>query len=301
MSDQSVPQVHPSYNSPSILDYLDRPIAFHRCFATLAGSLTAGVMLSQALYWTRVQLRTHPESDGWFWKTQEEWEEETAVTRYEQDTARKRLRDHPGQFWHEARRGLPAKLYFHVDLQKLEQALLQLPRPAPLPTKKPQQNPQTAEKPETSIRPTGDLASGKTGDQIPEIPPTITETTTETTAESPPEIDRNVGPNVGVQPMNPRRRLHLTPKQEDAVEELETQLDTHSRGSFCVIVSDHGLGEDRALALLREAIELEDAGRLKKSLSACFMDLCFRDAERQGIDLGFRRPGAPVGGGWYGR
>jgi len=293
MSDPIVTHASPSHNSPSILDYLDRPIALHRCFATLAGSLTAGVMLSQALYWTRVQLRTHPESDGWFWKTQEDWEEETAVTRYEQDTARKRLRDHPGKFWHEARRGLPAKLYFHVDLPKLEQALLQLPLPPPLPTKKSHQHPQTTEKPDTSIRPTGELASGKAGDQIPEIPPTITETTAETTLETSPEIDINVGSNVGIDREKPKRQLRLTPRQEDAVEELENQLDTHSRGALCVIVSDRGLGEERALNLLQEAMEIEAARRVKTTLGQCFMDLVFRDAARQGIALGFKRPDTP--------
>jgi len=37
-------------------------------------------------------------------------------------------------------------------------------------------------------------------------------------------------------------------------------------------------------------MELEAAGRIKTSLSQCFMDLCFREATRQGIDLGFKRP-----------
>ena len=33
-----------------LLQLLDRPIAFHRCFVTLTGSVTAALMLSQALY-----------------------------------------------------------------------------------------------------------------------------------------------------------------------------------------------------------------------------------------------------------
>ena len=71
MSDPSVTQVHSADKSPSLIDYFDRPIAFHRVFATLAGSAPGGVMLSQAVSWSR---RTdNPE--GWFWKTQEEWEE----------------------------------------------------------------------------------------------------------------------------------------------------------------------------------------------------------------------------------
>jgi HNH endonuclease len=122
--------------------------------------------------------------------------------------------------------------------------------------------------------------------------PTITETTAETTPETSLEITTNVG-NGATTRLETKRQLRLTPRQQDAVEELENQLDTHSRGAFCVLVSDRGLGEERALSLLREAMELEDAGMIKTSLSRCFMDLCQRDAERQGIDLGFQRPGAP--------
>ena len=34
----------------AILNTLDRPIAFHRCFVTLTGSVTVALMLSQAVY-----------------------------------------------------------------------------------------------------------------------------------------------------------------------------------------------------------------------------------------------------------
>jgi hypothetical protein len=101
-----------------LLDLLDRPIAFHRIFVTLTGSVLAAVMLSQAFYWSR---RTkHP--GGWFYKTQEEWEEETGLTRGEQEAARKRLRI--TGFWAEERRGIPARLYFRVDLDMLAEQLL---------------------------------------------------------------------------------------------------------------------------------------------------------------------------------
>ena len=35
----------------NILDLLDRPIAYHRIFARLTGSVHAALMLSQAVYW----------------------------------------------------------------------------------------------------------------------------------------------------------------------------------------------------------------------------------------------------------
>jgi hypothetical protein len=49
------------------------------------------------------------------------------------------------------------------------------------------------------------------------------------------------------------------------------------------------LGEEVAYRLLRETLELEDAGRIKTSLGATFIAACQREAQRQGIDLGFTR------------
>lgn len=72
----------------AILDCFDRPIAFHRCFVTLTGSVTAALMLSQAVYW---QKRSKHE-DGWWFKTRDDWNKETGMGRYEQESARKRLR-----------------------------------------------------------------------------------------------------------------------------------------------------------------------------------------------------------------
>jgi hypothetical protein len=74
-------------------------------------------MLSQALYWTKRS--TH--KDQWFYKTQREWEEETGMGRHEQDTARKKLRD--TGFWKEELHGVPATLWFRVDIAKLNAVL----------------------------------------------------------------------------------------------------------------------------------------------------------------------------------
>lgn len=102
-------------------DLFDRPIAFHRCLAELSGSVAAGLMLSQALYWSK---RTS-DADGWFWKTAEDWQEETTLTRREQETARKSLREiDGGNVWFEERRGVPAKLYFRLDTDRLMEILI---------------------------------------------------------------------------------------------------------------------------------------------------------------------------------
>lgn len=96
---------------------LQRPIAFHRVFVDLTGSVVAALMLSQAYYWTP---RTS-ESDGWFYKTQAEWEEETGLSRYEQEGARRTLRERG--LMDEVRKGQPARLWYRVDIDAIANAL----------------------------------------------------------------------------------------------------------------------------------------------------------------------------------
>lgn len=80
-------------------------------------------MLSQAVYWSQ---RTK-NGDGWFWKTAEEWQEETYLTRTEQATARKQLKRLA--CWQEELRGVPAKLFYRVDFDALDE-LLSADKPA---------------------------------------------------------------------------------------------------------------------------------------------------------------------------
>lgn len=103
-------------NSDVLQKLLVRPIAFHRVFADIAGSVTAGLFLSQAFYWTGTVQGT-PERDGWFYKTADEWTEETALSQREQESARRRLRDIG--VLQEQRIGMPAKLWYKVDLERL--------------------------------------------------------------------------------------------------------------------------------------------------------------------------------------
>jgi hypothetical protein len=91
----------------------DRPIAYHAVLARALGSVTAGILLSQLLYWTpRAQ-----DQEGWFWKTQEEIYQETALSRREQETARRVLLD--AGLLEERRAGMPAKVHFRVNMRKL--------------------------------------------------------------------------------------------------------------------------------------------------------------------------------------
>lgn len=95
----------------NITDLLDRPIAYHRIFVTLTGSVKAAILLSQAMYWQK----RAKQADGWWYKTAEEWTEETGLTRHEQDTAREACKDYLKTDLRDA----PARLYWHVDDERL--------------------------------------------------------------------------------------------------------------------------------------------------------------------------------------
>ncbi len=114
----------------AILDCFDRPIAFHRCFVTLTGSVTAALMLNQAYYWQK-RAKSH---DGWWFKTRDDWIEETGMGRYEQEGARKKLRTLG--LLREDLRGVPATLWYKVDESRLLEAIAKLGQstvPAPVP------------------------------------------------------------------------------------------------------------------------------------------------------------------------
>jgi hypothetical protein len=114
-------------------EMLSHPVAFHPILARIAGGASAGLFLSQAVYWSK--RATLP--DGWFYKIREEWEEETCLTRSEQETARRDLRE--VGVLEERKWGTPCKLYYRVNHTRLAELVKQH-------TEK-----QQAEKPQSSL------------------------------------------------------------------------------------------------------------------------------------------------------
>jgi hypothetical protein len=107
-------------------ELLKRPVAFHPIHAEIGGSVEAGLFLGQALYWTRIQDETAPDADGWFWKTQEQWFNETGLKRSGQETSRKLLIAR--KLLQEERRPLPApsfqaRTYYKVNRENYLAAL----------------------------------------------------------------------------------------------------------------------------------------------------------------------------------
>ncbi len=96
---------------------LDRPIAFQRSFRKITGSTVAALFLSQAYYWSK----RHDDDHGWFYNTQEDWEDETGLSRSEQETARKVLKRLG--ILEEKRVGVPARLYYRIHRERIAELL----------------------------------------------------------------------------------------------------------------------------------------------------------------------------------
>jgi hypothetical protein len=114
----TAPKVAPSL----ALEVFDLPITFHRCLVRVTGSVTAALMLSQAIAWTE---ELEPGAEGWFSRTQRDWAEEIGLSRWEQETARRTLRD--GAFLEERKVGMPARIWFRVNAPALWKVLQEFP------------------------------------------------------------------------------------------------------------------------------------------------------------------------------
>lgn len=90
-------------------------VMYHRALAHAVGDHSAGLLLSQFWGWTTTE--SVKERDGWFYKTQAEINQETAMTRREQETARRKLRELG--LLDEQMRGQPAKLWFRLNVDAL--------------------------------------------------------------------------------------------------------------------------------------------------------------------------------------
>lgn len=91
----------------------ERPVAYYPKLVKITGSVNAAIFLSQLGYWTPKAA----DPNGWVYKTQAEWETETGLTRWEQETARRQLRDRG--ILTETKRGMPARLFFQIDVEAL--------------------------------------------------------------------------------------------------------------------------------------------------------------------------------------
>jgi len=109
---------HGGSTTDLVMAVFDIPVTFHRSLVGVTGSVTAALMLSQAIAWTETLT---PDEGGWFTKSQDDWADATGLSRWEQETARRVLRD--ADFMEERKSGLPAKLWFRVRQAQIWKAL----------------------------------------------------------------------------------------------------------------------------------------------------------------------------------
>lgn len=147
----------------------DRPVAYHPKLAKAVGGVKQAVFICQFLYWHG----KGADGDGWIYKSQAEIEEETGLSRYEQETVRKTLGKL--EVLNEKLAGLPATLHYRLDFENLYNKIAEtyLPSMRKYPILDADETPnQTGTIPQTLIGAeiTHKTTSGITADAFPLLP-----------------------------------------------------------------------------------------------------------------------------------
>lgn len=90
-----------------------RQVQYYPDLVPILGSVTATILFGQLLYWRGKEAT----QDGWLYKSQAEIQQETALTREEQETARKKMRE--TGVLRERKKGIPCRLWYWLDLDKV--------------------------------------------------------------------------------------------------------------------------------------------------------------------------------------
>jgi hypothetical protein len=98
-----------------LAEILGPPHSFHRRLAAVGGGVHAGLLLSRAMYLTRLHARRP--AAGWIAHPFEHWTAELGLTRREQEVARQDLQQ--VGVWEERLWGVPPHRYFRVRLDEL--------------------------------------------------------------------------------------------------------------------------------------------------------------------------------------
>ena len=111
----------------AVAELLGPSLSFHRVLAGVAGGVHAGLLLSRALYLTRLQMRR--QLDAWIANSASRWTHEIGLSRREQEAARRELMR--AGLWEESLTGIPARLVARIRLECLLDLLARGERGAP--------------------------------------------------------------------------------------------------------------------------------------------------------------------------
>ena len=87
----------------------------------LTGSPDCALFLAQCVYWSKCV--TVEKRSGWFYKTRDEWQKETCLSRYKQEKARRRLREMGILEERHKRRNDGIRLWYRLNLGMLNRLL----------------------------------------------------------------------------------------------------------------------------------------------------------------------------------
>ena len=166
------PRTKRSRRANAILAVLgDRPIAYHPALVKPLGGINETVFVCQLLYWDG----KGGTPGGWIYKTRADLEEETGLTRYNQETVRKNLI--ALGVLEEQRRGVPGKMHYRLQFARLSE-LIEQAYPEPSDDGE-AHNVETPQCGDTALSQCGNTTNKNAGS-----PQSITESTQETTSES---------------------------------------------------------------------------------------------------------------------
>lgn len=113
----SIKKEHTSLRDAALI--IGRPINYYPSFTkALGGHGNAGIFASNFYYWEG----KGKDPNGWIYKTQQQIEEETGLTRYGQEGARKKLRQLG--LLQETKRGQPGRLHYLFDWDAMDELLI---------------------------------------------------------------------------------------------------------------------------------------------------------------------------------
>ena len=170
--------------------FSERPIAYHRIYAEITGSVTAGLLLSQIAYWWFGPAGKRP-----FYKTDEDFMSELSLGLYELKGAKEKLKNL--QLITMKRRGMPAKTYYSLEETRLLEQI-------------------------SSCGKNHEQVVGKTHNKLGEKPTTITDNTSQTTRDKQQSF-----PQIGLSSKTdvPERGYHLLIQYEVAPEVAKSIID----------------------------------------------------------------------------
>jgi hypothetical protein len=96
-------------------------VSYHPLLAAVTGNVKAALFLSHAIAWSRYVHLSQPDRDGWFWLRATDWYEGAGLSGREQASARGILKELG--VLEEKRIGVPAKIWYRLNLDRLGQSV----------------------------------------------------------------------------------------------------------------------------------------------------------------------------------